>query len=82
MSCGRPTFCSAMTSLPEVGGPDVFYWDRFDPDYMAEVYRRGMQDIAADPGRLERLRSRAAMFSWRAAADRYAQLYERVLASE
>lgn len=81
MSCGRPTFCSAMTSLPEVGGPDVFYWERFDPDYMAEVYRRGMQDIAADPGRLERLRARAAMFSWRAAADRYAQLYERVLAS-
>lgn len=79
MYCGRPTFCSAMTSLPEVGGPDVFYWDSFDANHMAEVYRRGMHDVAADPDRLERLRARAATFSWRAAADHYSNLYERVL---
>ena len=79
MSYGRPTFCSEMTSLPEVGGPDVFYWDSFDPGHMADVYSRGMQALAADPERLDRLRARAATFSWRAAADLYSRLYERVL---
>lgn len=79
MSHGRPTFCSAMTSLPEIGGPDVFYWESFDPDQMADVYRRGMREIEQDPERLSRLQERAATFSWRTAADRYARLYERVL---
>lgn len=80
MSFGKPVFCSARTSLPEVGGDEAFYWHHFDADYMADVYRRGMQKFAADAGSSARLQARAAQFSWRAAARRYGELYERVLA--
>jgi len=81
MSFGKPTFCAARTSLPEVGGDDVFYWNDFDADYMVDVFRTGMQAFESEPERLDRLRVRAERFSWQNAAKHYAELYDRVLAA-
>jgi len=75
MSHGTPTFASTRSSLPEVGGDDVFYWDDFDPDAMAAVYRDGKAAFHADPERAARLAERAATFSWENTARRYAELY-------
>lgn len=75
MLYGKPTFSSTKCSLPEVGGDDVFYWDDFDATAMAAGFRDGMNTFAADPGRAERLRQRAANFSWANTARRYAELY-------
>ena len=80
MSFGKPTFSSALSSLPEVGGEDVFYWENFEPQHMAAVYRDGLSKFHEDSQRASRLRARADEFSWRNAARRYAQLYENILA--
>ena len=79
MSYGKPTFCAARSSLPEIGGSDVFYWDNFDANYMVDVYHRGMSEFARDTGRSERLKARASEFSWGNAARQYARLYEQIL---
>lgn len=75
MRFGKPTFASTRSSLPEVGGSDVFYWDDFDADAMASVFEQGMSTFAADPERADRLKARANEFTWRRCAMEYAALY-------
>ena len=81
MSFGKPTFCAARSSLPEIGGDDVFYWDDFDVERMVDIYDRGMREFCEDPSRLKRLKDRADKFSWMNAARQYGQLYERILSA-
>ncbi len=82
MSVGKPVFLSARTSLPEIGGDLAYYWDSFAPEAMAEVYRRGMREFAADPGRAAALRARAATFTWERAAAAYLEIYRSLLDGE
>jgi glycosyltransferase involved in cell wall biosynthesis len=80
MGFGRPVFLSRCTSLPEIGGPDAYYFDSFDPADMAGTIARGLASFAADAGAADRLRRRAARFTWRRAAADYWALYLRTLA--
>jgi len=75
MARGAPVFLSRLTSLPEVGGADAFYFENFDPDHMASVVRGGLEIVAKAPARTARMRARAAGFSWDAAAAVYWRLY-------
>ena len=77
MRYGKPVFASNRSSLPEVGGEDVFYWSDFDPDAMARLFRDGMAAYKADPGRARRLSERANRFTWENCAREYAALYRR-----
>lgn len=79
MSYGKPVFCSTRASLPEVGGEDAFYWEHFEPEYMAGVLGDGLASFREEPRRSDRLRTRASEFTWTDAARRYARMYERVL---
>ncbi|MDJ0757933.1 MAG: glycosyltransferase family 1 protein [Woeseiaceae bacterium] len=81
MSYGKPCFSSSLTSLPEVGGDDVFYWDSFDAGAMAQTFKDGLAAFGGDAQRGERLRQRAAGFSWAAAAKDYAAVYSALLRS-
>jgi glycosyltransferase involved in cell wall biosynthesis len=76
MSLGKPVFLSRLSSLPEVGGPEAFYFDSFEAPHMAAVVSNGLQAFADDPNRAERSRSWAARFSWGRAAERYWMLYK------
>ncbi|MEM9402989.1 MAG: glycosyltransferase family 1 protein [Pseudomonadota bacterium] len=80
MSHGKPCFSSSMTSLPEVGGDDVFYFPSFDGEAMAKTFTDGMATFTTDAERADRLRERAAGFTWAAAAEQYAKLYSELLA--
>ena len=51
------------------------YFDSFEPEQMAAVVRAGLARAQSDPHAAARARERAASFSWRAAARRYAELY-------
>ncbi len=82
MSCGKPVFCSYLTSLPEVGGDYAHYWHDFDPDSMAAVYKNGMTEFEADPEGAAKLRARANEFNWADAAKQYGAVYEQVLAEQ
>lgn len=69
MACGTPVLSSNRTSLPEVGGDAVAY---FDPDAFDSVV--AALDAVQDPAVVERLRSaglaRAQSFNWDQVAAR------------
>ena len=75
MSLGKPVFISTLTSLPEVGGTEAFYWESFDPDAMAAVFEAGMNDYHRSAAKAQRITAWAAAFSWENTARRYLDLY-------
>ena len=76
MTFGKPVFISNLTSLPEVGGKEAYYFDDFEPESMAKVLHDGLHDFGQNPLREERLRRRAAGFSWPTVAKDYWTLYQ------
>jgi len=76
MSLGKPVFLSNLTSLPEVGGKEAFYWNNFEPAYMVDVFEKGMQEF--DSARAARSIEWASQFSWERAANEYLKLYETI----
>ncbi|GAB3954934.1 glycosyltransferase family 1 protein [Spirosoma harenae] len=79
MAFGKPVFISRLTSLPEIGGKEAYYFDDFEPENMAKTIDEGLRDFAQNPLREERLRRRGANFSWSNAAQEYWSLYNDVL---
>jgi len=75
MACGRAVACSNTTAMPEVANASAILFDPRSTEDMA----RAMIDVLADPElrvRLERLGlHRAAMFSWRRAAEQTLNVY-------
>ncbi|GAB3776410.1 hypothetical protein GCM10028818_21970 [Spirosoma horti] len=81
MTFGKPVFISDRTSLPEVGGKEAYYFENFEPENMAKVLHDGLHDFGQNPLREDRLRRRAAGFSWPAVAGEYWKLYEGLASS-
>ena len=79
MSFGKPVFLSNLTSLPEVGGKEAYYFDSFEPERMAQTLHDGLVDFEQNPLREQRLRRRAAEYSWSNLAKGYWSLYRRLL---
>ncbi len=73
MSMGKPVFLSALTSLPEIGGKEAFYWKSFDPQLMNEVYNNGIGEF--DAVRAQHSIEWSKQFSWENAAKAYLKLY-------
>jgi glycosyltransferase involved in cell wall biosynthesis len=75
MACGRAVACSNTTAMPEVANASAILFDPRSTQEMA----RAMIDVLVDPElrvRLERLGlHRAAMFSWRRAAEQTMDVY-------
>ena len=78
MAFGKPVFCSTATSLPEVGGPDAFYFPSFEPETIVETFRRGMAAYCANPALPDRLRQHSQRFRWDTIAADYWRLYQSV----
>ena len=78
MTFGKPVFVSRLTSLPEVGGKEAYYFDNFEPESMAQTLDEGLRDFAQNPLRQERMKKRAAGFSWSNAAAAYWNLYQQM----
>ncbi len=79
MQCGKPTFLSRMTCLPEIAGSHAFYFESFDAVSMASTYEAGMATCHANSGFSDRVRSHAATFGWVETARRYLRVYESIL---
>lgn len=75
MQAGKPIFLANATSLPEIGGPDAYYFSELEPEPMAETIFDGLNDFAQNPFRAKRLIKRAAEFTWARAAAAYWQVY-------
>ena len=76
MSMGKPVFLSNLTSLPEVGGQEAYYWKHFEPQHIIEVFEDGMKNFDAEKSR--RLMEWAKQFSWENAAKAYLNLYKKI----
>ena len=42
MQFGKHVFSSRLTCLPEIGKDYAFYWDHFEPQYMADVVKKAL----------------------------------------
>lgn len=80
MRFGKPVFISNNTSLPEIGGNHSFYWDEFDPEYMAETLKTGMAKFKNNQSFYENwLVERAKSFNWNNTAKWYLKVYQKIL---
>lgn len=79
MSFGKPVFSSPLTSLPEVGGSEAFYFSSFDAETVVETFREGMKTYRNDAEMPDRLRLQSQKFRWKIAAAEYWQLYQKLM---
>lgn len=80
MRFGKPVFLSNSTSLPEIGGEQSFYWDHYEPAYMAKVLNEGMDTFYAHQATYEDWYiARAKSFNWTQTAQQYLDVYKTIL---
>lgn len=76
MSLGKPCFLSNLTSLPEVGGNEAFYWQDFEPQNMVDAFEKGLSVF--DNEKAKRSVIWSQRFSWEQAANAYLKLYAEI----
>jgi glycosyltransferase involved in cell wall biosynthesis len=80
MTFGKPIFLSTKTSLPEIGGTSAFYWENFDPQYMATVFEWGMSEFENNEEDFTSAYiNRSKQFNWENAAKQYVEVYKSIL---
>ncbi len=80
MYCGKPVFLSTLTSLPEIGGPEAYYWSELEPKRMSEVVRTGLATFYNDEQTHSFKTTKwASQFNWTKCADEYVAYYLRIL---
>jgi glycosyltransferase involved in cell wall biosynthesis len=80
MAFGKPVFLSNLTSLPEIGGENSYYWENFDPEYMKKILLDGLHHFETNKTEMEQLmRTRAASFDWKIAATQYFEVYKKTI---
>lgn len=78
MSLGKPVFLSNLTSLPEIGGENAYYWKSFDTDYMLEIFKNGINDYSSNPEKKNLIIKQSDKFSWKNSAEQYLELYKKL----
>ncbi|WP_336127023.1 glycosyltransferase family 4 protein [Mesoflavibacter sp. CH_XMU1422-2] len=80
MRFGKPVFLSNLTSLPEIGGKHAFYWDNYDPEYMANIVKNGLSFFKLNKTELQKKYiTHAKSFNWDNAAKAYIEVYQSLL---
>ena len=80
MTFGKPVFLSNKTSLPEIGGQNSFYWDNFDPEYMATIFNEGINQFNENKEMyISAYKQHAQKFTWENAAKEYMTFYKSIL---
>ena len=80
MRFGKPIFISNNTSLPEIGGEHSFYWDHYEPKYMADTLKLGMARFYNAQEFYENWYvERSKSFNWNTTAKQYAAVYRKLL---
>jgi glycosyltransferase involved in cell wall biosynthesis len=78
MAAGLPVSCSNTTSLPEIGGDAVLYFDPEQPDDIAETIFKIHSDRDLRDSLIKKGFERAASFSWERTATETLKVYEHV----
>ena len=77
MHFGKPTFLSRLTSLPEVGGDQAFYLDKFDGPSVRSIIEPAIQPAAAEANAAA-VAAHAGQFTWDRCAREYLGIYARM----
>lgn len=79
MTYGKPIFLSNLTSLPEIGGEHSFYWQHFDPEYMATFLLDKLDLYHTHKSFYQKVyKERANSFNWNTAAKEYLEVYKKL----
>jgi glycosyltransferase involved in cell wall biosynthesis len=79
MACGCPVVCSNVTSLPEVGGDAVHYFDPSSPEQIADSIIKIWNDEAVLRDLAEKGIVRAKLFSWERTARETLNVYHQTI---
>ena len=79
MACGTPVVCSRATSLPEVGGEAVLYFNPQSLEDLAEAIEQVLSSEELRESLRARGLQRAAMFTWNKSVEKHIQVYRAVL---
>lgn len=79
MAFGKPVFMSNNTSLPEIGGENAFYWDHYEPEYMASIVSAGLKKATKDPYFKKNVVANASRFDWSGTANQYLKVYRSLI---
>ena len=79
MRFGKPVFLSNLTSLPEIGGKEAYYWENFEPEYMHQVFLKSMDDFKNDIGKAQRIIEHSKKFLWENIAKQYIKVYQNII---
>lgn len=76
---GRPVCLSPLTSLPEVGGAEAYYFTELKPEAMARDILKGLEDYASQPDKSACLKQWSQRYDYRVMAASYIKLYAELL---
>lgn len=79
MACGIPAVVSRSSSMPEVGGDAVLYFDPKNPDELRERLLLALGDPALRKSLREKGIARAKQFSWECTARETLEVYRRII---
>ena len=79
MRYGKPVFCSNLTSLPEIGGKESYFFRSFSPEDMLAVFQKGMIDYELDLTKKDRIIAWSKKFTWEQTAKEYEEVYSAAL---
>jgi glycosyltransferase involved in cell wall biosynthesis len=79
MRFGKPVFASTLSSIPEVSGDKAYYWENFDPQYMAQFFLKHIGTFYSDPLLPEILREHSMKYTWNESTKTHIRLYKSLL---
>ncbi len=79
MRYGKPVFCSNLTSLPEIGGDQAYYFESFNKEHMQNVFLEGMIDFNTKPNKAQEIISWSSRFTWEKTALAYEAIYKSIV---
>ncbi len=79
MRFGKPVFASTLSSIPEVSGDKAYYWENFDPAYMADFFLKNIPAFYNNPLLPDILREHSMKYTWHETTQTYLKLYKSIL---
>jgi glycosyltransferase involved in cell wall biosynthesis len=79
MSCGCPVICSDRSSLPEVVGEAVRFFDPESIDSLTDALNQVVSDSSLRRALINKGHLRSAEFSWSKCADETLKVYKRLM---
>ena len=77
-SCGLPVIASRSSSLPEIGGDAVIYFDPYNTDEIIHAISELLEDADKRAEMAQKGRERVNLFSWEKTARETIEAYEKV----